>query len=75
MQIFVLRGPLSIKIQAGLLLWSYSIYRYLSWNVMSQTRFEYKPDVASFPVRAVLWSFDAKKHHRVKFQFKILNYT
>ena len=28
---------------------------------MSQTWFEYKPDVASFPVKAVLWSFDAKK--------------
>ena len=28
---------------------------------MSRTQFEYKPDVASFPVRAVLWSFYANK--------------
>ena len=28
---------------------------------MSRTQFEYKPDVASFPVRAILWSFYAKK--------------
>ena len=56
MQIFVLRGPLSIKIQTY-----FCCYRYLSWNIMSWTQFEYKLDVASFPVRAMLWSFDTKK--------------
>ena len=28
---------------------------------MSRTQFEYKPHVASFPVRAMLWSFYTKK--------------
>ena len=28
---------------------------------MSRTRFEHKPDVASFPVRTILWPFYAKK--------------
>jgi hypothetical protein len=29
---------------------------------MSRTRFEYKPDVASFPVRAVFMVFSRKKN-------------